>query len=168
MIISTIPSSPFGLFSFVECVILKVKHIGRRFKNGCGGSLRCCVFFVSMQDPRIYVDVSKNRGFYHPKSSILIGFSIINHPFWGFYPYFLGWHPGGGFKYFVLSPSTWGNDPIFTSIFWKKGLVQPPTRGWIEMGGYLVGLYPIKFDMDTQNHRLEKLKVLREHLRLLW
>ena len=30
--------------------------------------------------------VSKNRG--TPKSSILIGFSIINHPFWG-YPLFL-------------------------------------------------------------------------------
>ena len=28
-----------------------------------------------------YVGVSKNRG--TPKSSILIGFSIINHPFWG-------------------------------------------------------------------------------------
>ena len=27
------------------------------------------------------MDVSKNRG--TPKSSILIGFSIINHPFWG-------------------------------------------------------------------------------------
>ena len=31
------------------------------------------------------VDVSENGG--TPKSSILIGFSIINHPFWG-YPYF--------------------------------------------------------------------------------
>ena len=31
------------------------------------------------------MDVSKNSG--TPKSSILIGFSIINHPFWG-YPYF--------------------------------------------------------------------------------
>ena len=30
--------------------------------------------------------VSKNRG--TPKASILIGFSIINHPFWGFSPYF--------------------------------------------------------------------------------
>ena len=29
----------------------------------------------------IYIAVSKNRG--TPKSSILIGFSIINHPFWG-------------------------------------------------------------------------------------
>ena len=28
-----------------------------------------------------YVGVSKNNG--TPKSSILIGFSIINHPFWG-------------------------------------------------------------------------------------
>ena len=30
--------------------------------------------------------VSKNNG--TPKSSILIGFSIINHPFWGETPYF--------------------------------------------------------------------------------
>ena len=29
----------------------------------------------------IYMGVSKNRG--NPKSSILIGISIINHPFWG-------------------------------------------------------------------------------------
>ena len=29
----------------------------------------------------LYMDVSVNRG--TPKSSILIGFSIINHPFWG-------------------------------------------------------------------------------------
>ena len=29
----------------------------------------------------IYIGVSKNRG--TPKSSILIGFSIMNHPFWG-------------------------------------------------------------------------------------
>ena len=29
----------------------------------------------------VYIGVSKNRG--TPKSSILIGFSIINHPFWG-------------------------------------------------------------------------------------
>ncbi len=31
----------------------------------------------------IYMGVSKNRGG-PPKSSILIGFSIINHPFWDF------------------------------------------------------------------------------------
>ena len=42
--------------------------------------------FGSVRLYRAYMDVSKNRG--TPKSSILIGFSIINHPFWGFYPYF--------------------------------------------------------------------------------
>ena len=30
---------------------------------------------------RLYMDVSRNTGTH--KSSILIGFSIINHPFWG-------------------------------------------------------------------------------------
>ena len=37
-----------------------------------------------------YMGVSKNSGI--PKSSILIGFSIINHPFWGIYLY-LWKHP---------------------------------------------------------------------------
>ena len=47
-----------------------------------------------------YMGVSKNRG--TPKSSILIGFSIINHPFRGFSPYF--WkHPYlYSFKVFML------------------------------------------------------------------
>jgi len=31
--------------------------------------------------PGIYMDISENRG--TSKSSILIGLSIINHPFWG-------------------------------------------------------------------------------------
>ena len=35
----------------------------------------------SLSTSSIYMGVSKNRG--TPKSSILIGFSIINHPFWG-------------------------------------------------------------------------------------
>ena len=44
--------------------------------------------------------VSKNRG--TPKSSILIGFSIINHPFWGENPLFLVQHPNDhGFKIFI-------------------------------------------------------------------
>ena len=30
----------------------------------------------------LHMDVSENSGF-SPKSSILIGFSIVNHPFWG-------------------------------------------------------------------------------------
>ena len=38
----------------------------------------CCFFSRKHQ---LYMGVSKNNGI--PKSSILIGFSIINHPFWG-------------------------------------------------------------------------------------
>ena len=34
-----------------------------------------------MMFPDKYMGVSKNNG--TPKSSILIGFSIMNHPFWG-------------------------------------------------------------------------------------
>ena len=30
-----------------------------------------------------YIGLSKNSG--TPKSSILIGFSVINHPFWGYH-----------------------------------------------------------------------------------
>ena len=36
---------------------------------------------VSFRECNCYVGVSKNNG--TPKSSILRGFSIINHPFWG-------------------------------------------------------------------------------------
>ena len=37
--------------------------------------------FLNVKDKHIYMGVSKNRA--TPKSSILIGFSITNHPFWG-------------------------------------------------------------------------------------
>ena len=44
--------------------------------------------------------VSENSG--TPKSSILIGFSIFNHPFWGT-PIFGNTHIlVGGFKYFFI------------------------------------------------------------------
>ena len=36
---------------------------------------------IRCSDSYVYMDVSENSG--TPKSSILIGFSIINHPFWG-------------------------------------------------------------------------------------
>ncbi len=38
-----------------------------------------------------YMGVSKNRG--TPKSFLLIGFSMRNHPFWGTVPLFLVQHP---------------------------------------------------------------------------
>ena len=43
---------------------------------------RTCSFNPSWKIPQMHhVDVSENSG--TPKSSILIGFSIIDHPFWG-------------------------------------------------------------------------------------
>ena len=39
-----------------------------------------------------------------------------------------GTHGGGNSNIFYLHPEPWGDDPILTSIFLAKGLVQPPTR----------------------------------------
>ena len=82
----------------------------------------------------LYMGVSKNRG--TPKSSIFVGFSIINHPFWGatifgnthiysFIPSFIPSLPSlvGGFSYFYVHPDPWGNDPIWRAYFWN-GLVK--------------------------------------------
>ena len=55
-------------------------------------SLKTCFYqvlgsrsYLAKLEPKdnlgFYMDVSENSG--TPKSSILIGFSIINHPFWG-------------------------------------------------------------------------------------
>ena len=45
--------------------------------------LRLVTLLPRDENLRNYImDVSKNRGG-PPKSSILIGFSLINHPFWG-------------------------------------------------------------------------------------
>ena len=52
-------------------------------------NIKLLCFFVCGFDspwdssPLTYMGVSKDRG--TPKSSILIGFSIINHPFWGYH-----------------------------------------------------------------------------------
>ena len=54
---------------------------GVSFKGLPWGSLR----FMKIP-PSSHMDVSEKRG--TPKSSILIGFTIINHPFWGFPPIF--------------------------------------------------------------------------------
>ena len=61
-------------------------------------------FFVVIVEGKNHLGVSEYSGF-SPKSCILIGFSIINHPFWG-YPYF--WkHPFIGGEH--------------TECWWKKG-----------------------------------------------
>ena len=57
----------------------------RTNKNGCcpllKGATKPNLLLQSISSSGIYMGVSKNRD--TPKSSILIGFSIINHPFWG-------------------------------------------------------------------------------------
>ena len=70
------------LFGFREGVSRKQFVIGELM---CHQTERRTVLFVMNQN-RVgcelqYMDVSENNG--TPKSSILIGFSIINHPFWG-------------------------------------------------------------------------------------
>ena len=113
-----------------------------------------CLYHGILHPPFYYLhpshmDVSKNSG--TPKSSILIGFSIINHPFWG-YPYF--WkHPY--------------NEPLITASYsfsnnfgkWKKWPKLGDetnssswdthffTGPWFLMGGTST---PPKTNMDTQ------------------
>ena len=70
------------------------------------------------------LEVSKNRG--TPKSSIWIGFSTINHPFWGAHPYF--WKhpfmsPSFPFLHFQFSP---GSTPVNHGfrMFWTLSQAQ--------------------------------------------
>ena len=56
--------------------------------KGWGGSRDVWKCWKRLRSPPlfrvdVYMGVSKNRG--TPKSSILMGFSIINHPFWGIF-----------------------------------------------------------------------------------
>ena len=55
------------------------------YSKSFSGNLLVCVFHSSCENTKksisIYMDVSENSG--TPKLSILMGFSIINHPFWG-------------------------------------------------------------------------------------
>ena len=58
----------FNYFSIIQVQVIQMIRID---------SLGC----VLLTCTPTYTDVSENNG--TPKSSILIGFSIINHPFWG-------------------------------------------------------------------------------------
>ena len=85
----------------------------------------------------IYMGVSKNSGFYPQIIHGLIGFSIINHPFWGVFPLFLEtpicvkstWNPKQPFSYWIFGDTTifyvkiW-NHPNETTI--KKWLFRVP------------------------------------------
>ena len=78
---------------------------------------KCCICFPLFQ--MIDLGVSKNSG--TPKSSILIGFSIINHPFWGT-PSFGNTHL---LLYQAMSICCWFFLWEFLSFSKSKGLPNP-------------------------------------------
>ena len=90
--------------------------------------MHCIIVFTEYM---IYMDVSENSG--TPKSSILIGFSIINHPFWGtniFGNIHIGVSQNGGFTQqpfgFLTKKNTfwgvkWGVPPFKDTPIYPPG-----------------------------------------------
>ena len=101
--------------------------------------------------------VSKNRG--TPKSSILIGFSIINHPFWGFPPIFGNIHIMKHWcTHQIIRLSTvqhWQASPRWPSAIalwrqsaplrWPKWQVRHGATGVSPTKGWLLRLCPCPF-----------------------
>ncbi len=71
----------------------------------------------------------KKMGVYPPKASILIGFSIINHPFWGPTPIFGNIH-----MFFSVSSSEsaekkiWAQSGLYLSLWWTMSKLWRCTR----------------------------------------
>ena len=89
---------------------------------------------VSWMCYMVYMDVSENRG--TPKSSIFIGFSIINHPFWGT-TIFGNTHMVYIFKAFVVSLRSLGWGWILNPIHQSQRCLFGKPRGgkptpWLE------------------------------------
>ena len=63
--------------------VLKCWKHSRFTERGLGGRMPTQVASCKHILEVSHMDVSENRGCVPPKSSILIGFSVINHPFWG-------------------------------------------------------------------------------------
>ncbi len=88
----------------------------------------------------IYMGVSKNNG--TPKSSLLIGFSIINHPFWDT-PIFGNTHIVGGIYFTDISYFTssrfneWTKKQTQRMMSQEKKPSSLPTSGDISLGGCL-------------------------------
>ena len=96
---------------------------------------RCTTGVFPMCSPFPVMDVSENSG--TPKSSILIGFSIINHIFWG-YPYF--WkHPNSDHQDYHIFGSASLETFICHCSYWKGG--QPNISHF----------HPGKFNMVIRN-----------------
>ena len=71
------------VYLFCLCFLLFVQRFPiDRIKMGAGFHTKILNVIVDLKSSECsHLGVSKKRG--TPKSSILIGFSIINHPFWG-------------------------------------------------------------------------------------
>ena len=69
------------LWVIFQHLVKQMLHHGQ-YMAICVEDLSLIEFFFFSGEPD-YVGVSENSG--TPKSSILIGFSIINHPFWGIF-----------------------------------------------------------------------------------
>ena len=89
----------------------ELRILDRKVGNGDLGGETSNIFYVHP-----YLDVSENSG--TPKSSILIGFSTMNHPFWG--------TPIFGNTHLVKT------NPFWTHIFFQMGWFkhQPVTNSW--------------------------------------
>ena len=75
----------------------------------------------------VHMGVSKNNG--TPKSSILIGFSIINHPFWGTF-IFGNVHVSHHRDYRPKNPVLSGTMPVASGV--KITPIDGPIIGWVE------------------------------------
>ena len=87
-----------------------------------GYTYKLCIYIY------IYMEVSWNGG--TPKSSTLMGFSLINQPFGGA-PIF--WKPSYSYGYvlYIKSPSTWGVYPWWAYPWWvNPGSTKTPNGCW--------------------------------------
>ena len=114
-------------------------HLGIDRDGWCVGDLFRCLgdrlVVVHMFRARLHVGVSKNKG--APKSSILIGFSIINHPFW--VPLFLEtpmYQRRGVLSCFIINKFSYWSSTFFMQVPLVEigddilKISQPVVEGW--------------------------------------
>ena len=94
---------------YLQSIVHKPQSAGDQFSLLHKSLATWCVRELKLRWLVNHMDVSKNRG--TPKSSILIGVSLINHPFWGFSPYF--WkHPHNFSPTSYWNLSHWSRFPL--------------------------------------------------------
>ena len=94
----------------LRCVVHRVVGFQRLERR-----VQCC-WFLALKKPMIPMGVSKNRG--SPKSWILIGFSIINHPFWGT-PIFGNTHIDDWNMWMYKTCVFFGDQYLLRALIWK-------------------------------------------------